>query len=1006
MISVLYTDDEPALLEIGKIFLEKTGDFTVKTATGADEALNLLEKEKFDVIVSDYQMPKMDGIEFLIEVRERYGDIPFILFTGKGREEIVIQAINSGANFYLQKGGEPKSQFAELSHKIKSTAADKKTRDALRQSEEQSGALLSAMPEPVLVHQDGIIVYANPVASEISGYQNDEVIGQNLLDFIPEENREPIALNMAKRISGDTLNDYEVDIKGKYGDIHHAIVRTAPLIFNGSPSTVVILADITKRSREERKIRESEALYRAIFENTGTGTIIFGEDTIILKVNEIFSEMSGYSRSEIEGKKSWTEFVAEEDRDRMLTYGELRLKEPGNKDLKAYEFRFTDRSGKVKECINNVGMIAGTDMSVASIVDISYKKDAERELKEKNEDLKASNERLSAAEEELKKQIEMLAESENALRMNEERLIMAQEIGNIGCWEYNPDNGKIWASAETMRIFGLPEEDNEILPDVLRPCIPGWEPDTKSLNNLIERAKEYDVEFHIQPADGSELKYVNLVAKIITDRNTGQKKIMGIIRDITEENAGKEELNLKNYAIDSATDAIGIGDLSGNITYANPAFLSIMGYDSPDEVIGSTFRKFPYLAEEGESVYKAIITHGSWSGEIMGKKKDGTPKILWFNANMIRNDSGQPLALMFSFRDITDLKRTEEALKKSEEKYRSIFENANDQIIIHKLTTENRPGIITEANKKALDTLGYTPDEILKLTIADISRPQSQEEMTKIGNVFFNSEKAIFPAEQIAKDGHITPVEVSTKLIESEGEPEAIAIIRDLSERKKAEEALIRAHNLLKLITGITRHDIKNQITALTAYLELTKFYESEEKIREYIDKADIPARNIVSIIEKTKSIESIGIDEPVWQDLHTTVKTAAEKFSQKGVVITNDLPSDIRILTDPVLDRVYYNLIENSLRHGGDITEIRFFGEKSGDDYLIIYSDDGRGIADEEKEKIFEKNYGHNTGLGLYFTREILAITGISIRENGIYGRGARFEIRVPEKLWEIAKT
>ena len=117
-IRVLYVDDEPALLQIGKLFLEKDGEFSIATIGSAPAALELLAKEQFDAIISDYQMPDMDGIQFLIEVRKRFGKIPFILFTGKGREEIVIQAINNGADFYLQKGGNPDAQFAELSHQV------------------------------------------------------------------------------------------------------------------------------------------------------------------------------------------------------------------------------------------------------------------------------------------------------------------------------------------------------------------------------------------------------------------------------------------------------------------------------------------------------------------------------------------------------------------------------------------------------------------------------------------------------------------------------------------------------------------------------------------------------------------------------------------------------------------------------------------------------------------------------------------------------------------------
>ena len=119
MISVLYVDDEPPLLEIAKIFLEAEGEFAVDTLTSAQTALALLETTHYDAIISDYQMAEKDGIAFLQALRARGDATPFIIFTGKGREEIVIQALNEGADFYLQKGGEPRSQFAELIHKIK-----------------------------------------------------------------------------------------------------------------------------------------------------------------------------------------------------------------------------------------------------------------------------------------------------------------------------------------------------------------------------------------------------------------------------------------------------------------------------------------------------------------------------------------------------------------------------------------------------------------------------------------------------------------------------------------------------------------------------------------------------------------------------------------------------------------------------------------------------------------------------------------------------------------------
>ena len=123
MIHVMYVDDEKSLLDVGKAFLEMTGELNVDTAASVQEAEIAMSKTHYDAIVSDYQMPGVSGLDFLKMVRERDKRIPFILFTGKGREEVVIEAHNSGVSFYLQKGGDPNSLFVELENKIKQATA-------------------------------------------------------------------------------------------------------------------------------------------------------------------------------------------------------------------------------------------------------------------------------------------------------------------------------------------------------------------------------------------------------------------------------------------------------------------------------------------------------------------------------------------------------------------------------------------------------------------------------------------------------------------------------------------------------------------------------------------------------------------------------------------------------------------------------------------------------------------------------------------------------------------
>jgi len=171
MFSILYVDDEPMLLELAKIFLERTGDFRVDTVTSALAALDTLTRTSYDCIISDYQMPGMDGIVLLKTVRSRGNVIPFIIFTGKGREEVVIEAINSGADFYLQKGGDPKAQFVELAHKIRQAIEIKRSQKTMQD-------LVQGAPIPeFVIDRSHRVLFWNRALEEYSGIAASDVVG-------------------------------------------------------------------------------------------------------------------------------------------------------------------------------------------------------------------------------------------------------------------------------------------------------------------------------------------------------------------------------------------------------------------------------------------------------------------------------------------------------------------------------------------------------------------------------------------------------------------------------------------------------------------------------------------------------------------------------------------------------------------------------------------------------------------------------------------------------------
>jgi signal transduction histidine kinase len=212
-----------------------------------------------------------------------------------------------------------------------------------------------------------------------------------------------------------------------------------------------------------------------------------------------------------------------------------------------------------------------------------------------------------------------------------------------------------------------------------------------------------------------------------------------------------------------------------------------------------------------------------------------------------------------------------------------------------------------------------------------------------------------------------------------------------------SQQAFLVANKKLKLLSSITRHDIRNQLTALLAYIELSIITVQDPELKKTIGQEEIVAGNILRQIEFTQTYEDIGVRAPQWQNVAEQFSHVSPPAEQAGVQISVST-GGLQVYADPLLEKVFENLIDNSLRHGEHVRNIEVGCEKRGTGLVLLYRDNGIGVPDTEKEKIFEKGFGKNTGLGLFLIREILAITGLSIRECGQYGSGALFEIQVPE--------
>jgi signal transduction histidine kinase len=224
----------------------------------------------------------------------------------------------------------------------------------------------------------------------------------------------------------------------------------------------------------------------------------------------------------------------------------------------------------------------------------------------------------------------------------------------------------------------------------------------------------------------------------------------------------------------------------------------------------------------------------------------------------------------------------------------------------------------------------------------------------------------------------------------------------DVTDRIQAEDACQRANRKLNFFNAITRHEILNHLTVLRGNLELAFEKASDEATRETLKKELAAADAIQARILFTRDYQDIGLQPPEWQDLGAAIRRGCEGLRLGEIRLDAEIPG-VGIFADKLLERVFFHLVDNAVRYGEKITRIRFSSEESFEELLIICEDDGVGIPPDAKEKIFNHLFFRNTGLDMYLSREILSLTGITIRETGTFGEGARFEIRVPRGAYRF---
>jgi PAS domain S-box-containing protein len=351
------------------------------------------------------------------------------------------------------------------------------------------------------------------------------------------------------------------------------------------------------------------------------------------------------------------------------------------------------------------------------------------------------------------------------------------------------------------------------------------------------------------------------------------------------------------------------------------------------------------------------------------------------------------LGIFAMARRVTGLQHAGHDPDESGKKYRAVFDTEPDATVV----IEKETGKIVDANTSALHMYGYSLDEALTRTIMDVS---SEPDKTRC--VLAQKRVTVPLRYHKKKDGSVFPVEAKLNTFTFNKMPMMVATVRDITEQVRITEALLQANRKLRLLSSITRHDINNQLTCLYGSIELSKVKVTDPLLRNLVEREEQAAESIHRLIAFTRDYEEIGGQILQWQSLDGIVRRVIAMTGSTSLRITSDV-DDLEVFCDPLFEKVIFTLVDNTIRHGKTATKISFSCRFTPGGVVIVCEDDGAGVPDSDKERIFEQGVGINTGFGLFLAREILGITGLSIRETGTFGTGARFEIMIPGDLYRV---
>ena len=742
-IRVLHVDDDHCFLEISKLMLMDMGNFEIDHACCVDEAFKKLANSQYDAVISDYEMPKKDGLQFLKELREGKNDVPFILFTGKGREEVVIQALNLGADHYVNKHVSAEAVYHELAHLVSS--AIEKSRDKLR-IENDSLALHNVHDAIVSSDANFTITAWNKAAEEFFGYSSIEVLQQKIEDVFKKIQITPSLDELICKLKTSGQFQGEIFYQKRSGQKRRAELKISSIMSKNGKflGTVAVCSDITERKKSEELLAQSESKYLRLFNASEVGmfrTKIHNSE--ILECNEKLLRILGYTSEEMKGKPATLYYADPGQRQELVKI----LQAKGQ--LVDSEIKLVSKLGEVKTCLLSSKICPEQGVFEGSIIDITERKKDERAL----------------------------AESEEKYRnlfQNAPDIIITTDM-----------TGKIISVNKTISQFGFSEKD--LVKRPILDLVPS-ENAQKMLKGLKNMAAGNS--YH------NEIEIITPIGKRSIEYNSNpiwvDGKVIGyqtILRDVTErkktEDSMRESMDKNQVYLENTPLALFVSSPDGKAEFTNKAACNLLGY-SREELSRISFADVLVKEDLSQAIEMFNAFKNRDSGvtfrEFRLRRKDG--EIVNVSLNAARLPDGK---LITFCEDITQRKKIQQSLIENEVKFRTLAEQSPNMIFI------NHKGRVVYANKKCEELTGYSAEELCSADFNFLSlNPPEYAEAVKLAYAKHMRGEVVPPYEYvlIAKGSQRINAIINTTLIEFGGDNAILGIVTDVTELKQVQDTM------------------------------------------------------------------------------------------------------------------------------------------------------------------------------------------------------------------------